>query len=154
MLTDQLSIALALSGQYDRNRALNEAAIKGDADYPIYYYNLARADALQGDSVNAKVHLKQCFAHEESLPTGEQMPDPINDESFAKLKSDPSFSAFVEVAAVSGCIQSFAGLSIANRTHKCMGGSAEFGGPDIFRTQRVQFQPIGASAIRVMEAFP
>ena len=96
VLTDQLSIALALSGQYDRNRALNEAAIKGDADYPIYYYNLARADALQGDSANAKVHLKQCFAHEESLPTGEQMPDPINDESFAKLKSDPSFSAFVE----------------------------------------------------------
>jgi tetratricopeptide (TPR) repeat protein len=96
VLTDQLSIALALSGQFERNRALNEAAIKADGDYPIYYYNLARADALQGDMANAKVHLKQTFAHEVNLPAGEQMPDPINDESFAKLKDDPSFSAFVE----------------------------------------------------------
>ena len=96
VLTDQLSIALAMSGQYERNRALNEAAIKADADYPIYYYNLARADALQGDGAGAKVHLKECFAREENLPAGEQMPDPINDESFAKLKNDPSFSAFVE----------------------------------------------------------
>jgi tetratricopeptide (TPR) repeat protein len=96
VLTDQLSIVLAMSGQFERNRALNEAAIKADADYPIYYYNLARADALQGDGANAKVHLKECFSREENLPAGEQMPDPINDESFAKLKSDPSFSAFVE----------------------------------------------------------
>ncbi len=96
VLTDQLSIALAMSGQFERNRALNEAAIKADADYPIYYYNLARADALQGDGTNAKLHLKECFAREENLPAGEQMPDPINDESFAKLKNDPSFSAFVE----------------------------------------------------------
>ena len=96
VLTDQLSIALAMSGQFERNRALNEAAIKADADYPIYYYNLARADALQGDAANAKLHLQQCFAREENLPAGEEMPDPINDESFAKLKDDPSFSAFVE----------------------------------------------------------
>jgi tetratricopeptide (TPR) repeat protein len=96
VLTDQLSIALAMSGQFERNRALNEAAIKTDADYPIYYYNLARADALQGDVANAKLHLRQTFAHEENLPAGEQMPDPINDESFAKLRDDPSFSAFVE----------------------------------------------------------
>jgi tetratricopeptide (TPR) repeat protein len=96
VLTDQLSIALAMSGQFERNRALNEAAIKTDADYPIYYYNLARADALQGDVANAKLHLRQTFAHEDNLPAGEQMPDPINDECFAKLKADPSFSAFVE----------------------------------------------------------
>ena len=96
VLTDQLSIALAMSGQFERNRILNEAAIKADGDYPIYYYNLARADALQGDGVNARLHLKQTYAHEDNLPAGEQMPDPINDEAFGKLRDDPSFSAFVE----------------------------------------------------------
>jgi tetratricopeptide (TPR) repeat protein len=94
--TDQASMAYGISGDLAKSRALNEAAILKDPDYPLYYYNLACADADSGDAAAARNHLEQAFARKaNTLPT-ESMPDPTKDDSFLKLKSDKPFWTFVE----------------------------------------------------------
>jgi len=43
-----------MAGKIDQSRAYAERAIKLDPDYPLYYYNLACADAEQGKAADAR----------------------------------------------------------------------------------------------------
>jgi tetratricopeptide (TPR) repeat protein len=45
-----MGMAFGMSGQVDAARKVFLDAIKKDPDYPLYYYNLACADAEQGDA--------------------------------------------------------------------------------------------------------
>ena len=94
--TDQLVMALGMSGDLKNSRAVAELAIASDPDYPINYYNLACADAEQGNAAQAKVHLQQAFDRRTNVLQGEQMPDPTKDDSILKLKKDKEFWAFVQ----------------------------------------------------------
>jgi len=93
--TDQLVMSLGMSGDLKGSRAVAEKAIAADPDYPINYYNLACADAEQGNAVNAKLHLQQAFDRRANVLKGESMPDPAKDDSILKLKKDSAFWAFV-----------------------------------------------------------
>jgi hypothetical protein len=93
--TDQLVMALGMSGDMKDSRAVAENAIAADPDYPINYYNMACADAEQGDATAAKTHLQQAFDRRANVLKGESMPDPANDDSILKLKKDSAFWAFV-----------------------------------------------------------
>ena len=95
-LTDQLSMSYGISGDIKKSRAVNEAAIARDPLYPLYYYNLACADAEEGNAGGARTHLEQAFARRANTLKGETMPDPAKDDSILKLKSDKDFWAFVE----------------------------------------------------------
>jgi hypothetical protein len=94
--TDQLVMALGMSGDLKNSRAVAELAVSGDPDYPINYYNLACADAEQGNAAQAKLHLQQAFDRRANVLQGEQMPDPSKDDSILKLKKDKEFWAFVQ----------------------------------------------------------
>ncbi|MEO6924077.1 MAG: hypothetical protein ABI142_09645 [Bryocella sp.] len=94
--TDQLSMALGISGELRASRAANEAAIKVDPSYPMYYYDLACADAEEGNAAAAESHLQQAFARKRNTLPGESMPDPTQDDSLRKLKDNKNFWAFVE----------------------------------------------------------
>lgn len=96
VITDQLAMSYGISGQIKQSRAVNEAAIKTDPDYPLYYYNLACADAEQGKSADAKLHLQQAFDRKANALPGEQLPDPTQDDSILKLKKNKDFWAFVQ----------------------------------------------------------
>ncbi|HXC97386.1 MAG TPA: hypothetical protein VNU92_16915 [Edaphobacter sp.] len=85
-----------ISGQIKQSRAVNESAIKADPDYPLYYYNLACADAEQGHAADAKLHLQQAFDRKANLIPGEKLPDPTKDDSILKLRKNKEFWAFVE----------------------------------------------------------
>jgi tetratricopeptide (TPR) repeat protein len=61
LLIDQLAMSYGISGQIKQSRAVNETAIKTDPDYPLYYYNLACADAEQHKAADAKLHLQQAL---------------------------------------------------------------------------------------------
>ena len=87
---------MGISGDVDGARRVFQDAIKTDPDYPLYYYNLACADAEQGKAKDAKVHLQQAFDRKANILPGEHMPDPTTDDSIAKLKKDKEFWAFVE----------------------------------------------------------
>ena len=93
--TDQLVMALGMSGNLKDSRAVAEKAIAADPDYPINYYNLACADAEKGDAAAAKTHLQQAFDRRKNVIQGESMPDPSKDDSILKLKKNKEFWSFV-----------------------------------------------------------
>lgn len=96
VVTDQLSMALGMSGDLKQSRAVNEAAIAKDPKYPLYYFNLACADAESGNAAAARGHLQQAFDRRANTLPGESFPDPASDDSIQKLKSNKDFWAFVE----------------------------------------------------------
>ena len=89
--TDQLSMALGMSGDLKGSRAVNQAAIEKDPTYPLYYYDLACADAESGDPAAARVHLQQAFDRRANTLKGETFPDPTTDDSLKKLRADKDF---------------------------------------------------------------
>jgi tetratricopeptide (TPR) repeat protein len=95
MTTDQLVMALGKSGDLKGSRAAAEEAVTADPDYPMNYFNLACADAGQGDAVNARKHLQEAFDRRKNVLAGEQMPDASKDDSILKLKGDSAFWEFV-----------------------------------------------------------
>ena len=88
-------MSLGMSGDFKDSRAVAENAIATDPDYPLNYYNLACADAEQGDATSAKLHLQQAFDRQANVLKGESMPDPTKDDSILKLKKNEAFWAFV-----------------------------------------------------------
>jgi len=98
--TDQLSMALGMSGDLQKSRAVNEAAIKLDPSYPLYYYDLACADAEEGKADAARVHLQQAFDRKANTLPSEHLPDPATDDSILKLKKNKEFWAFVQTLSV------------------------------------------------------
>jgi hypothetical protein len=93
--TDQLVMSLGMSGDLRDSRAVAEKAIAADPDYPINYYNLACADAEEGNATDARTHLQQAFDRRANVLKGESMPDPAKDDSILKLKKDKAFWSFV-----------------------------------------------------------
>jgi tetratricopeptide (TPR) repeat protein len=93
---DQASMAYGMSGDLKHSRAINETAIAKDPDYPLYYYNLACADAEAGDAIAARTHLQQAFDRRANTIKGETLPEPSKDDSILKLKNDKAFWAFVQ----------------------------------------------------------
>ena len=95
--TDNMGMALGISGDVDSARKIFEDAIKQDPDYPVYYYyNLACADAEQGKAKDSQIHLRQAFDRKDNTLPGEHMPDPTQDDSIQKLKKNKEFWAFVQ----------------------------------------------------------
>jgi tetratricopeptide (TPR) repeat protein len=100
--TDQASMAYGIAGDLKHSRALNEAAILKDPDYPLYYYNLACADAEAGDATAARTHLQQAYSRRANTLPGERLPDASKDDSVLKLKGNKEFWAFVQSLPKSG----------------------------------------------------
>jgi tetratricopeptide (TPR) repeat protein len=96
VVTDELSIALGVSGDLKGSREVNEAAIVKDPEYPLYYYNLSCADAEAGDAKAARSHLQLAFDRRTHTIKGETLPDPIEDDSLQKLRKDVAFWSFVQ----------------------------------------------------------
>ncbi|MFZ0690606.1 MAG: tetratricopeptide repeat protein [Acidobacteriaceae bacterium] len=94
--TDQAVMAYGMSGDLAKARALANRAIQGDPEYPLNYYNLACADAEEGNAAQAKIHLQEAFDRRKNTLPGESLPDPTQDDSIVKLKSDRAFWNFVE----------------------------------------------------------
>jgi hypothetical protein len=96
VLTDQAGISYGMSGDIPKARSLFEKAIAEDPDYPMYYYNLACADAEDKNLVGAKQHLQEAFARKANVLPGEAMPDPMTDDSFLPYRDNKEFWAFLK----------------------------------------------------------
>jgi len=96
VVTDQASMAYGMAGDLKMSRALNYAAIAKDPDYPLYYYNLACADAESDNATEARTHLQQAFDRRANTIKGETFPDPSKDDSILKLKKNKDFWTFVQ----------------------------------------------------------
>jgi len=89
-------MSYGMAGDLKRSRAINESAIQQDPTYPLYYYNLACADAEAGDVTAARTHLQQANDRRNNVLNGETFPDPSKDSSILKLKKDKDFWQFVQ----------------------------------------------------------
>lgn len=94
--TDQAVMAYGMSGDLVKARALANRAMQADPEYPLNYYNLACADAEEGNAAQAKIHLQEAFDRRKNTLPGESLPDPTQDDSILKLKPDQAFWSFVE----------------------------------------------------------
>ena len=96
IVTDQAGMAYGMSGDNEKARRLFEKAIAEDPDYPMYYYNLACADAADKNLEGARKHLQQAFARKANMISGESMPDPTKDDSFTPYHDNKEFWAFLQ----------------------------------------------------------
>jgi tetratricopeptide (TPR) repeat protein len=94
--TDQAGMAYGLSGNIPKARSLFDAAIAKDPNYPMYYYNLACADAEEKKLADARVHLQEAFDRKANVIQGETIPDPTKDNSFLPYHGDKEFWTFLE----------------------------------------------------------
>jgi tetratricopeptide (TPR) repeat protein len=101
VLVDQLVMSYGMTGDLKQSRAVANKAITEDPDYPLNYYNLACADAEQGKTADAKLHLQQAFDRKANTLPGETLPDPTKDDSILKLKEDKTFWSFAESLSTS-----------------------------------------------------
>jgi hypothetical protein len=93
--TDQAGMSYGMSDDIPKARALFEAAIAKDPDYPMYYYNLACADAEEKKLADARVHLQEAFARKANIIPGEKLPDPTKDDSFLPYRNNKDFWTFL-----------------------------------------------------------
>lgn len=96
VLTDQAGMAYGISGDIQKARSIFEKAIAEDPEYPLYYYNLACADAEEKDLVGAQRHLREAFDRKGNVIAGEKMPDPTADDSFLPYRHNKAFWSFIE----------------------------------------------------------
>jgi hypothetical protein len=94
--TDQAGMSYGISGDTVKARSIFESAIATDPDYPMYYYNLACADAQENKLADARRHLQQAFQRKANVIPGESLPDPSKDDSFLPYRNDKDFWAFIE----------------------------------------------------------
>jgi len=95
VVTDQAGMAYGLAGDLAQARAILALGITEDPDYPMYYYNLACADAAEKKLPEAQRHLQQAFERKKNLNPGETMPDPSTDDSFTPYRNNQPFWTFV-----------------------------------------------------------
>jgi tetratricopeptide (TPR) repeat protein len=96
ILVDQAGMAYGMAGEIAKARSLFEKAVADDPDYPLYYYNLACADAAEKKLSDARLHLRQAFDRKSNLISGETMPDPTKDDSFLPFRGDKDFWSFLQ----------------------------------------------------------
>jgi tetratricopeptide (TPR) repeat protein len=96
VITDQAGMSYGMSGNIAKARAIFEKAVALDPDYPLYYYNLACADAEEKNLAGAKKHLQEAFDRKANVIAGEKMPDPSQDDSFLPYRNNKEFWTFVE----------------------------------------------------------
>lgn len=96
VLTDQAGMAYGVSGDIRKARSIFENAIAKDPNYPLYYYNLACADAEEKNLAGAQKHLRAAFDRKANVLPGEKMPDPTTDDSFLPYRQNREFWSFLE----------------------------------------------------------
>ena len=95
-LLDQVGLSQAQGRHYDDAISTYKAALKEDAEYGSFEYNLACTYAMKGDLDSALPHLTKSWELRDSFPDGVPYPDPRKDDSFKRYWNDPKFKAAVE----------------------------------------------------------
>jgi Tetratricopeptide repeat len=91
VLVDQLGMSYGISGDLERSKKVFEAAIAKDPSYPMFYYNLACAEAESENLDAALKNIQLAFDRRRNIIAGEHMPDPRTDDSFARFKNEKRF---------------------------------------------------------------
>jgi tetratricopeptide (TPR) repeat protein len=91
VLVDNLGMAYGITGDLDKAKETFEYGISKDADYPMFYYNMACTYGEKEDVEKTIEYLKLAFDRRENMIPGEKMPDPATDSSFQRFMKDEKF---------------------------------------------------------------
>ena len=86
-------MAYGITGDLDKAKETFEYGISKDADYPMFYYNMACTYGEKDDMDKTIEYLKLAFDRRENMIPGENMPDPATDSSFQRFMKDEKFKA-------------------------------------------------------------
>jgi tetratricopeptide (TPR) repeat protein len=94
--TDQAGMSYGISGDVAKARAIFAKGIAEDPDYPMYYYNLACADAEEKNLAGARSNLQKAYDRKANVIPGEHIPDPTKDDSFLPYRDNKDFWGFLQ----------------------------------------------------------
>jgi hypothetical protein len=96
IMRDQAGMSYGMSGDSAKARMIFKKGVIEDPGYPMYYYNLACADAGENRLAEAQRHLQQAFDRKANVNPGETMPVPTEDDSFLPYKDNKEFWTFLQ----------------------------------------------------------
>jgi tetratricopeptide (TPR) repeat protein len=102
VLIDNLGMAYGITGDLSKASDVFNYGVSIDPNYPLFYYNIACVYGEKDDADNAILFLQKAFANKANVISGEKMPDPRTDDSFARLMKNDRFSKAVTVLMQAG----------------------------------------------------
>lgn len=92
VMVDNLGMAYAISGNLNKAKETFAYGISQDAEYPMYYYNMACIFGEMGKMEEALEQLQLAYKYRANTIPGEgDIPDPVKDDSFRNFAKDDTF---------------------------------------------------------------
>jgi len=91
VLVDNLGMSYGISGNLPKAKETFEYGITQDAEYPIFYYNMACTYGEMGKMDESLEQLRLAYKYKTNIIAGERFPDPLKDDSFRKFVNDDKF---------------------------------------------------------------
>lgn len=93
---DHLAMSYGLSGNPDKAIEICERGLKQDKKYPMFYYTMACAYAMKGNTNEALHNLKKAYKYKNNTLPMETLPNPLEDESFKEAMKHEEFRKAVK----------------------------------------------------------
>jgi hypothetical protein len=91
VLVDNLGMSYGISGNLAKAKETFEYGITQDAEYPLFYYNMACTYGEMGKMDESLEQLRLAYKYKTNMIAGETLPDPLQDDSFRKFMNDGRF---------------------------------------------------------------
>ena len=85
VLVDNLGMSYGLTGKLSQAKETFEYGVTQDAEYPMFYYNLACTYGEMGKMDESLAQLRLAYKYKANMIPGESFPDPLKDDSFRKF---------------------------------------------------------------------
>ena len=92
VLIDNLGMAYGITGDVKRAKETFDYGLSKDKTYPMFYYNLACTYAEMSDLEGSIANLRLAFQYKNNVISGEQVPDPRQDDSFQRFAESERFN--------------------------------------------------------------
>jgi tetratricopeptide (TPR) repeat protein len=92
VLIDNLGMAYGITGDLKRAKETFDYGLSKDKTYPMFYYNLACTYTEMNDVEGSIANLRLAFRYKDNVITGEQVPDPRQDDSFQRFAESERFN--------------------------------------------------------------
>ncbi|MEA2236048.1 MAG: hypothetical protein QOC81_772 [Thermoanaerobaculia bacterium] len=102
VLIDNLGMAYGVTGDLKRAKETFDYGLSKDKTYPMFYYNLACTYAEMNDLEGSITNLRLAFQYKDNVISGEQVPDPRQDDSFQRFAESERFNSALREMGVGG----------------------------------------------------
>lgn len=91
VLVDNLGMSYGISGNLSRAEATFQYGLTQDPEYPMFYYNLACTYGEMAKMNESLAQLQLAYKYKANMITGEELPNPMKDDSFRHFVDKKEF---------------------------------------------------------------